>query len=156
MEGEPMAKSEILENAGRRRMGLRLALQGLEKALARAAVGRQDAWRERVLARLVEVREAFQQHVSLTEGPEGLFDDVLERAPRLDTAVRRLRAEHEALRSALEAALGRAGLRDGEDGQAVVELREAALSLISAFSRHRQRGADLVYEAYEFDIGTAD
>ena len=43
-----------------------------------------------------------------------------------------------------------AGLRDPE---AVARHREAATELVGRIVRHRQRGADLIYEAYEVDIG---
>ena len=42
----------------------------------------------------MEVREAFDQHVVVTEREEGLYDEILERAPRLAGNVRRLREEH--------------------------------------------------------------
>lgn len=34
--------------------------------------------------------------------------------------------------------------------------REAALDLLGLLSRHRHRGADFVYDAYDFDIGGGD
>ena len=33
------------------------------------------------------------------------------------------------------------------------EVRNQALDLMTALMRHRQRGADLIYEAYQVDIG---
>jgi hypothetical protein len=35
----------------------------------------------------------------------------------------------------------------------VEAVRELAIALLAKLSRHRQRGADLVYEAYQTDIG---
>jgi hypothetical protein len=35
----------------------------------------------------------------------------------------------------------------------VAKLRALGTELVATLARHRQRGADLVYEAYEFDIG---
>jgi hypothetical protein len=35
----------------------------------------------------------------------------------------------------------------------VDDVREAATALLGRLVRHRQRGSDLVFEAYEFDIG---
>ncbi len=35
----------------------------------------------------------------------------------------------------------------------VAALRDLGTSLLGRLVRHRQRGSDLVYEAYEFDIG---
>jgi hypothetical protein len=32
-------------------------------------------------------------------------------------------------------------------------VRDDAMSLLTAVARHRQRGADLIYEAYQVDVG---
>ena len=40
-----------------------------------------------------------------------------------------------------------------ESADAVAARREAATELVGRIVRHRQRGADLIYEAYEVDIG---
>ena len=42
----------------------------------------------------------------------------------------------------------------GEDD--IDDLRERATELLGHIVRHRQRGADLIYEAYETDIGGGD
>ena len=39
------------------------------------------------------------------------------------------------------------------DGDDVTRIRELGTRLLGALVRHRQRGADLVYEAYQVDIG---
>ena len=38
----------------------------------------------------------------------------------------------------------------------VPEVRVRATSLIARLARHRQRGADLIYEAFDTDIGGGD
>jgi hypothetical protein len=42
---------------------------------------------------------------------------------------------------------------DPEDAEWSERLRSVLTSLLVALARHRQRGADLVYEAYAVDIG---
>ena len=43
---------------------------------------------------------------------------------------------------------------EGECGTDAVEaVRVAAVDVLGAISRHRQKGADLVWEAYSVDIG---
>ena len=42
---------------------------------------------------------------------------------------------------------------DHDDPEWVERLRSVLTSLLVALARHRQRGADLVYEAYAVDIG---
>ena len=38
----------------------------------------------------------------------------------------------------------------------VADLRERGTDLLARLSRHRQRGADLIFEAYDTDIGGGD
>ena len=45
--------------------------------------------------------------------------------------------------------------RRGDVSQ-VQDVREEALGLLQAIARHRQRGADLIYEAYSVDIEGGD
>ena len=106
---------------------------------------------DRVQVALVELSADLRQHVAITEGPDGLYQDVLETAPRLAGVVDHLTGEHTVLRKAVDGLL--AEVRTPEDDLDVAKLRDLGTELVATLARHRQRGADLVYEAYEFDIG---
>ena len=137
-----------------RRAELRGALDGLELALAAPASGRAVVWGETVHERAVRIADDFGAHVEVTEGPGGLHQAILAGDLRLANAVHALTAEH--ARIAAEVA---ALVADSEPPvtEADVEgLRESGTKLIGRLSRHRQRGADLIYEAYETDIGGGD
>ena len=43
---------------------------------------------------VVGVRDAFEQHVLVTEKPGGLYEEIIRRAPRLDGTIRTLKDEH--------------------------------------------------------------
>ncbi|MFC0007415.1 hypothetical protein [Micromonospora siamensis] len=120
-------------------------------ALARAlAVPPGEArWRERLILRLAPVRRGFAEHVRATEGPTGLYAELLGHAPRLDHGVRLLTREHAAIATAL-AALQRAAELPGVECE---ELCGRAGHLLRALARHRQRGADLIWQAYQTDLG---
>jgi hypothetical protein len=76
---------------------------------------------------------------------------VLDSAPRLSNAVDHLVAEHAVIAALIADLLARSSNPvPDEDVDAV---RELATGLLGRLARHRQRGADLVYEAYETDIG---
>ncbi|MET7393490.1 hemerythrin domain-containing protein [Dactylosporangium sp. NPDC005572] len=105
------------------------------------------AWRPRVSRAVAQLRAAFAEHVDLTEGPGGLYAGVLGDAPRLARRFSGLVDDHETVRSALDELSGR--LDHGEANA----LRWEAAQLIQAVWDHRQRGADLLYEAYETDLG---
>jgi hypothetical protein len=68
--------------------------------------------------------------------------------------VRRLSDEHVRYAAHLESLLARI---DGEgELPDPVALREEATALMGQLVRHRQAGADLVFEAYEVDLGGSE
>ena len=89
-----------------------------------------------------------------TEAPGGLYDEMEDIAPHVQGKARRLREEHPPLTVAIDEAIaGFAGpFPAGTDLDA---LRDDLQRLMGRLIRHRQHGADLVWEAYELDIGGA-
>ncbi len=132
-----------------RREGLHAALVAFEQAIAAPAPGRERAWADTAGAALTALRAAFTEHVTATEADSGLFAQVRCRAPRLDHACHVLSAEHRAIDASAEAV---AAALPGNPTAG----REAALALLALLGRHRQRGADLMFEAYAVDIGGSD
>jgi hypothetical protein len=139
------AQATFLELARRHRATLLATIHDLERALA-TPLG-DPSWRPGVTDRLTVLRSAFAEHVVVTEGPDGLYAEILDHAPRLARGVQVLSREHAALMHAVDAVCARIG------GAGPEELRGWASDLLRELSRHRQRGADLVYEAFETDIG---
>lgn len=133
--------------ARERRAGLRAVLVDLEACIAAPVPGRADDWRSSVTECMRHLSEAFADHVEGTEGPDGLFAQVRRRSPRLDNATKRLAADHVAINEQMSVVAA-------ADEPAAV--REAVLKLLAMLARHRQAGADLVYEAYAVDIGGSD
>jgi hypothetical protein len=149
-----------LDEVRRRRDDLRRSIAEVEHALARPAPGRSVRWGIRVAESLAGLSEEVDAHVAVTEGPHGLYQEILDTAPRLANAVKRLRDEHRVICDDLaRAALHLEDeLRAGEQewyaaDQWVDEVRVQVTALLGRLGRHRQRGADLVYEAFEVDVG---
>lgn len=136
-----------LQVARRHRAALLRDIQMFEQAIA-SPIG-EPGWRERVSTRLHTLRSAFAEHIVVTEGDDGLYAELLEHAPRLTHRVKLLIREHAAIAVALSALQRRADLAGSRSG----DLRACGGDVLRALSRHRQRGADLVYDAYETDIG---
>jgi hypothetical protein len=149
------ADEQALERARRRRSDLHGVLVELESALAAPAAGRVAAWSLRVHEGLVELGAAFERHIAVTEGPEGLFGSVMSRAPRLAGTIDELSRQHRRIRQSVGDALD-AVHRAADAAEPPAASREAVLDLIEQLMRHRQHGADLVYEAYAVDIGGGD
>ncbi|HWC70849.1 MAG TPA: hypothetical protein VG993_06775 [Actinomycetota bacterium] len=143
-----------LSEAKRRRATLHDALVHLEVAISSPAAGRIPAWTALVTKELTGVRDAFDQHVMVTEKPGGLYEEIIMRAPRLDGTVRRLRDEHPDIAEKLGGMMDR--IEQTPVGGAEWPLEDARDDLqrfIGTVIRHRQKGADLVWEAYNVDIG---
>lgn len=152
---EQARRSQVLHAARESREELLRALVALERAIAAPAAGRTAEWLTVVFGALLRLRQAFDQHVVETEGPDALFDEILAAQPRLSHSVKTLADEHAQIRETVDELLGVVH-ELSQDGPRAEEVREAILALILALARHRQRGADLVYEAYAVDIGGGD
>lgn len=131
----------------RHRVELLETIHAFERAIAVPSA--DPDWRRHVTTRLGRLRELFAEHIAVTEGDDGLYAELLTAAPRLARAVSVLVREHAMVARALDAFAQRLA----EPGIDVELLRGWASDLLRELSRHRQRGADLVYEAYATDIG---
>jgi hypothetical protein len=67
----------------------------------------------------------------------------------------RRRAHRAARPHRRELDLARGAASRTDDG-ATGEIRRAVTDLVGSIARHRQAGSDLVFEAYEVDIGAGD
>jgi hypothetical protein len=141
----------VLDAVRLHRAELRESMHALEQALAAPAADRTGVWAERVHVALVELSADFRAHIDVTEGPDGLYPGVLATAPRLSGSVAGLAREHSQITGMTDHLLDR--MSEPLDTAAVDGVRELATTLLAKLSRHRQRGADLVYEAYQSDIG---
>jgi hypothetical protein len=148
------ASTSALEAAKGQRLSLRRAIAGLEAALAVPddpdGLGGQDGLPSRLRPALERLQEVFAVHMEVTEGPGGLYQEILENTPRLANRVARFRREHAEITDGI-----RRGIADSAtaaDPEAVQALRDRTVRLFADLVRHRKRGLDLVYEAY-VDIG---
>jgi hypothetical protein len=139
-----------LERVRLPRADLRESVAAVDLALE-APIARGGMFRERVRAALAELAHDFDDHVALTESPGGIYDRALRTAPRLTGRVNRLLAEHQDLREAIHGYL--AVLEHGGTMADLPVFREELTVLMGRLVRHRQKGGDLVYEAYDVDLG---
>ncbi|WP_432979472.1 hemerythrin domain-containing protein [Dactylosporangium sp. CA-233914] len=106
------------------------------------------AFRPAVSRAVEQLKVAFAEHVEVTEGPAGLYAEVLGDAPRLAPHLDDLVGDHRSVWTALDELEGRLSHRDPAEA-----VRWQADRLIREVWQHRQRGADLLHEAYETDLG---
>jgi hypothetical protein len=142
-----------LAETARRRADLHQALIELEKAVSSPAVARESDWSKDVIRRLQDLAHTIEEHVQVTERPEGLYDEIAHRAPRLAGKIDRLRDEHPELREGTQQAIARLETTPIGDAWPLADARDDLQRLLGRIVRHRQLGADLVWEAYNLDIG---
>lgn len=141
----------LLEEVRRRRAELRESMSAVEHALAAPAPGLEARWAERLHGALVELSADFGTHIDVTEGPDGLYRELLSTAPRLSGAVARLIREHAVIKDLLDDLITWVGEPDITTD--VERVRDRGTALLGRLIRHRQHGSDLIYEAYTADIG---
>lgn len=146
---------EAIEGVRLRRAGLRSAMTELESALAAPAPGRVEEWRAGVSEALTALHEVWTRHIVETEAPGAFLDELVSEAPRLATPAAHLRREHNEILGVINRAeqwLGQVLLDDNHEVW-VDRLRADLSTMLCALAHHRQRGADLIFAAYDVDIG---
>jgi hypothetical protein len=127
----------------------------VERSLASPAGERSVQWATGLRVQLELLSDALERHVVATEHPDGLLSNIVDHAPRLANRVEKMRRDHVDLRSQVDELLS--SLRaDETSGGSVEAVRDRVMALLNGLVRHRQQGADLVYEAYNVDIEAAD
>ena len=156
-QDEPNELTPALSEARARRATLHDTLVHREVAISSPAAGRISAWTALVTKEMTGVRDAFDQHVFVTEKPGGLYEEIIMRAPRLENTMRRLKDEHPEIGERIGQMLDRLETTTiGEAEWPLDRARDDLQRLIGTVIRHRQKGADLVWEAYNVDIGGAE
>ncbi len=148
-----MADRVQLDAVRTRREALYEAVVGLEDALA-TPVGDGKKWRLRVAMAIDHATIRIEEHAKQTEAKGGFLDKVIQEDPRLQRRVNQLKVDHERLEKEVDALrLAISVVDDDRIPDEAVNIRNQAIDLLGQLTRHRQRGADLIYEAYQVDIG---
>jgi DNA-binding GntR family transcriptional regulator len=142
-----------LDEAAHGRADMYQAILALEQAAARPAATREEQWTTGVIEALAQLEREIIEHVETTEGPDGLFDEIIGAAPRLSHNVQLLREEHSQMLEAASTLNVRLTTEPVRDARSVDATRDEIQRLLGRLVKHRQRGADLVWEAYNRDIG---
>jgi hypothetical protein len=125
----------------------------VEEAISGPASGRVESWSADVTKYLHALLTTIDEHVEGTERLDGLYDEIQLRAPHLAPRIAQLRDEHPVMRERTRALIDRFETEGVGGAWSVDEARDEVQRLLGLVVRHRQHGADLVYEAYNLDIG---
>jgi hypothetical protein len=140
-----------LEAVRQRRITLRASTQRLKQALAAAAVNPTGRSCADILRPALELQRCLGMHIEATEGSDGFHSEMLAAAPRLAHDVDVLVREHRQLANMMSDIVSRSG-EECTVGN-IDAIQRVGTQLFPAISRHMQHGSDLVYEAFESDLG---
>lgn len=152
----PADSDSVLDQALRRRAELYDSVKAVVRALEVASPGREQEWLRRVLHALAHLQSEFHEHVETTEAPDGVHAQMLHDQPRLAARIRRLSDEHQVINDRVDAVVALAADDTIDDTERISRIRDVATEVVAMITRHRQRSADVVYEAYNTDIGLGE
>jgi hypothetical protein len=155
MEPEQNPGAAGLQAAKERRISLRAAMSALERSMAAPAYGRSSEWVSGVRVSVMDLQQCMRAHVEATEGPAGFHREILTAAPRLSHSVEISVREHVVIGKLLEQLVTVLDSPNGvaQPDELIEELRDTGTRLLGLLIRHRQRGADMIFEAYEAELG---
>ncbi len=143
-----MTADKSLEDVVRQRSQLGDAMHQVEEAAAAPAA--KESWAADLSIQLRNLKTAFDQHMVEVQSPTGILNQVVDQAPRLQNAAEHLKREDTRLAKSIDDAIKVAATGTAD---IVIDLRESVMEVLVDLARHRQQGADLLYEAYAVDIG---
>src|SRR4029453_10677997 len=127
------ASTSALEAAKGQRLSLRRAIAGIEEAPCAPddpdRPGGRDPPPPRLGPPLEHLQEVFAVHVEVTETPGGLYQEILENAPRLANRVTRFRREHAEIPDGIRHAIAESST--AADPEAVQALRDHTVRLFA-------------------------
>ncbi len=142
-----MTASDSLVGVGQHRSRLGQAMNDVEQAAA--APAGKESWIVDLRHAVVRLETAFDDHIAEVQSPMGLLDGIVDRAPRLQRAVEQTKLDHETIANSIATTLES---MEGFEGRSD-EIRDTIMGVLLSLAKHRQKGADLIYDAYDVDIG---
>jgi hypothetical protein len=115
---------------------------------------RRDTWIVAVGVALDGLADAWEEHVAFTEGPEGLFEELLNETLEVASEIDRLRRDHEVLEA--HVARARELLAQPSAGPEDTRVLLVLTGIAKLVDQHRRRGADLLYRVYSVDVSAGD
>lgn len=134
-------------------LSLHDAVSDLEQALAAPSETAPDSWQDQIVQTVDRIRGRIREHASATEGHEGFHAEIRAAEPRLAHAVDQLADEHVDLDELLVQLREEASATQPADAD---HIRDLGYRVVSRFAKHVERGASLMHEAFDRDLGGGD
>jgi hypothetical protein len=113
-----------------------------------------ETWLTAIGVALNGLADAWDDHVAFTEGPDGLFEELLDGSVEVAPEIDRLRRDHEIL--ATQVTRVRELLAMPGAGPDDTRILLALTGISKLVDHHRRRGADLLYRVYSVDVSGGD
>jgi hypothetical protein len=113
-----------------------------------------DTWLVAVNVALDTLADAWHEHVAFTEGPNGLFEELLDDSVEVAPEIDRLRRDHEVLDA--HVARARELLAQPTAGPDDTRVLLCLTGIAKLVDHHRRRGSDLLYQVYSVDVSAGD
>ena len=114
----------------------------------------RDAWIVAMNVALEGLADAWHEHVTFTEGPDGLFEELLGEAVEVAPEIDRLRRDHEVVLANM--ARARELLAQPGAGPDDTRILVSLTGIAKQVDQHRRRGGDLLYRVYSVDVSAGD
>ena len=115
---------------------------------------KRDTWITAVSVAMDSLADAWDEHVAFTEGPDGLFEELLAESVEVAPEIDRLRRDHEVLVAHVTRA--RELLAQPGAGPEDTRVLLALTGIAKLVDQHRRRGSDLLYRVYSVDLSAGD
>lgn len=138
------------------RVRMVVAARELENALSAASWHRERDWYRRVQDSLLVLQAALRDTRDSADEEGSLLSDVVAEAPRLDSRVSRIRDEYEDLERQVESLRFQLAEMGTEEEKDVDDIRQRLSWLVTALQYVQSKETEVLYEAFQVDIGLGD
>jgi hypothetical protein len=129
------------------------AMHVLEAALAEGSPARERAWRKKVVAAAKVLEAAMRHQHEEFDADEGLLQQVVNDAPRLSNRIEELRRIHQNALTKFSNLANRVELTELPELLAVADVRDQLAEILATIRSVQAVESDLIYEAYQVDLG---
>jgi hypothetical protein len=127
-----------------------IAMRSLEGALAAASTTRERRWGNSVREALVELQNSLRVTRQSADAGDSLFAEIVQEYPRLQGRADQLRADYDNLQHLVE----NLARTINEDSPATI--RDSLGTLLTKLRSVQARETELIFEAFQVDIGAGD
>ena len=133
-----------------------LAIQDLEQALATASFDREGVWAQRLIDSLGSLQTALRETRESAQSEGSMLGVLVRECPRLQGRADRLRKDYDALQKQVEKICLDLLADSPTSPQDVEQTREQLAHLLAKLRHVQAIETELLFEAYQVDIGVGD